>query len=52
MYVLYDDGAQPNQSIDRSEWRVSMGCIEYETNFMGMKGPRKLKAILPRANNL
>jgi hypothetical protein len=28
-YILYDGGAQPSKSIDRAEWRVSMGCIEY-----------------------
>jgi hypothetical protein len=25
-----------------------MARIEYETNFMGINGPRKLKAVIPK----
>ena len=47
IYQLYDYGLQPNNDIDRSKYRVSMAYIEYESNFLGMKGPRRLRAIIP-----
>jgi hypothetical protein len=28
-----------------------MAYIEYEDNFMGMKGPRKLQAFIPKVNS-
>ena len=46
-YNLYNHGQQPNSDIDRSHFRVSMAYIEYESNFLGMKGPRKLRVIAP-----
>jgi hypothetical protein len=27
IYQLYNDGLQPNKSVDRSNWRVSMAYI-------------------------
>ena len=50
-YNLYNHGQQPNNEIDRSQFRVSMAYIEYESNFLGMKGPRKLKTIIPNMKN-
>ncbi len=52
VYQLYDHGIQPNNEINRSKFRVSMAYIEYESNFLGMKGPRKLKAKIPRAKHV
>jgi tubby and related proteins len=52
VYQLYDHGQQPNSDLDRSKFRVSMACIEYESNFLGMKGPRKLKAVVPRIREM
>lgn len=52
IYQLYDNGLQPNNDYDRSKFRVSMGYIEYESNFLGMKGPRKLKAVVPKIDHL
>lgn len=48
LYHLYDKGQQPTSSKDRSKWRISMASIEYESNFMGMKGPRKLNVYTPK----
>jgi len=47
LYNLYDKGIQPTKSLDRSNFRVSMAHVEYESNFLGMNGPRKLKVIIP-----
>jgi len=38
--------------MNRSDWRVSMAAVEYENNFMGMNGPRKMKVITPSAKLL
>ena len=51
LYQLFDHGIQPNSDYDRSKFRVSMGSIEYESNFLGMKGPRKLNAVIPKVQN-
>lgn len=51
-YYLYDDGVQPKNQLNRSDWRVSMAAIEYESNFMGMNGPRKIKVTIPSAKLL
>lgn len=46
-YQLFDCGAQPNNNTNRSKWRVTMAYIEYQSNFLGMKGPRKFVASVP-----
>ena len=46
-YHLYDAGEQPGKNKNRKQWRITYAKIEYETNFMGMNGPRKLKAAIP-----
>lgn len=49
VYHLYDNGEQPGKNMNRKHWRTTMGKIEYENNFMGINGPRKLKAVVPTA---
>lgn len=51
IYQLYDNGIQPTGSLDRSNFRVSMAFIEYQSNFLGMNGPRRLKATIPNVKN-
>ena len=50
-YQLYDNGLPPTNKMNRSEWRITMAHIEYENNFMGMKGPRRLKVTTPRVKS-
>jgi hypothetical protein len=52
IYQLYDNGQQPSKDYDRSKFRTSMAYIEYESNFLGMNGPRKLKVVLPNAKSI
>jgi|694.fasta_scaffold75967_1 tubby-related protein 1 len=47
IYQLYDCGKQPESNINRRLWRCSLARIEYETNILGMNGPRKLQVIIP-----
>ena len=51
-YQLYDRGLPPNSNAHPSTFRVPMAFVQYESNFMGIKGPRKLKAVLPKAASL
>lgn len=50
IYNLYDNGKQPQSNVNRKDWRCSMARIEYETNILGMNGPRKLNVITPNAS--
>ena len=50
-YFLFDVGQTPSNKLDRSEWRITMATVEYENNFMGMKGPRRLKVVTPRVRS-
>ena len=52
IYQLYDNGLQPNNDYDRSKFRVNMAYIEYESNFLGMKGPRRFTVKIPRVKNI
>ena len=52
IYQLYDGGEQPGKNMNRKHWRTTMGRIEYENNFMGMNGPRKLSIVTPSAQTL
>lgn len=52
IYQLYDCGKQPEKNLNRKNWRISMARIEYETNFMGINGPRKLKVVVPKVCNI
>lgn len=47
IYHLYDSGNQPNKSLDRSKWRTTLAKIDYETNILGINGPRRLHALVP-----
>lgn len=51
-YHIYDAGDQPSKTQNRKHWRTSMGKVEYENNFMGMNGPRKLNVVIPSAETL
>ena len=52
IYQLYDNGQQPDKKMNRKHWRTTMGRIEYENNFMGMNGPRKLYVVVPAVQSL
>ena len=51
-YHLYDGGEQPAKNQNRKNWRTTMAKVEYENNFMGMNGPRKLNVVIPSAEAL
>lgn len=45
-FTLYDTGYNPKDTEDKKLWRLQLAGVEYETNFFGLKGPRKFKAHL------
>ncbi|KNC52683.1 TULP2 protein [Thecamonas trahens ATCC 50062] len=48
-FVLYDDGDSPdNDAAGDDDIRAELGAIAYLKNIAGRKGPRQMRAILPR----
>lgn len=46
-FYLYDDGENPKKAKDANGVRREHGTVEYETNVLGSKGPRRMKVLLP-----
>ena len=50
-FYLYDDGVNPKKERGVERARREHGIIEYETNVLGSKGPRRMKVLLPLVNS-
>ena len=50
-FYLYDDGVSPKNERGIERVRREHGIIEYETNVLGSKGPRRMKVLLPLVNS-
>lgn len=50
-FYLYDDGVSPKNDRGIERIRREHGIIEYETNVLGSKGPRRMKVLLPLVNS-
>lgn len=46
-FYLYGPGKNPKKAKNIEDAREQQGFIEYETNVLGSKGPRRMKAVLP-----
>ena len=46
-FYLYDDGENPKDTNNPDKMRAEHGLVEYETNVLGSKGPRRMKVLLP-----
>ncbi|CAD8166311.1 unnamed protein product [Paramecium octaurelia] len=46
-FVLYDAGLNPDKTKDQSKLRQQLGIVQYESNILGSKGPRKMVVLLP-----
>ncbi|CAD8160111.1 unnamed protein product [Paramecium pentaurelia] len=46
-FILYDAGLNPEKTKDQSKIRQQLGIIQYESNLLGSKGPRKMVVLLP-----
>ena len=49
-FYIYDTGKNPNKAKNFEEVRKQLGFVEYETNVLGSKGPRRMKVVLPRVS--
>lgn len=49
-FYIYNEGANPKKAAGENDVREQHGCIQYETNVLGSKGPRRMKVLLPYVN--
>lgn len=49
-FYIFDTGKNPKDSKDVNENRAQHGVIQYETNVLGSKGPRRMKVFLPNVD--
>lgn len=47
-FFLYDTGENPSKAKGADQVREQHGMLQYETNVLGSKGPRRMKVVLPR----
>eukprot|EP00351_Strombidinopsis_sp_SopsisLIS2011_P000283 CAMPEP_0116872992 /NCGR_PEP_ID=MMETSP0463-20121206/3939_1 /TAXON_ID=181622 /ORGANISM="Strombidinopsis sp, Strain SopsisLIS2011" /LENGTH=105 /DNA_ID=CAMNT_0004514161 /DNA_START=1592 /DNA_END=1909 /DNA_ORIENTATION=- len=50
-FYLYDTGENPGKAKQAEQIREQHGVIQYETNVLGSKGPRRMKVLLPNVDN-
>jgi len=46
-YNIYDTGKNPKKTSNSSEYRENLGAILYESSSVGVKGPRKMRVMVP-----
>ena len=46
-FYLYDNGDKSSKAKNNQDIRTEHGIVEYETNVLGSKGPRRMKVLLP-----
>ena len=46
-FNIYDSGENPNKAMQIDKVRKQLGVIIIDKNFMGVKGPRKLRLMIP-----
>lgn len=49
-FYLYDSGENPKKAKNFEDIRTQQGVVEYETNVLGSKGPRRMKVLLPKVS--
>ena len=49
-FYLYDSGDNPKKAKNFDDVRTQQGVVEYETNVLGSKGPRRMKVLLPKVS--
>lgn len=46
-FYIYDSGENPERAQTQESVRCQHGVVQYETNVLGSKGPRRMKVLLP-----
>lgn len=51
-FQIFDTGKNPNKNKSKNldDNRCQQGVIQYETNVLGSKGPRRMKVFLPNVD--
>ena len=49
-FYIFDTGENPDKAKSAEEIRAQHGVIQYETNVLGSKGPRRMKVLLPNVD--
>jgi len=49
-YVVYDNGEAPGSRKGAASVRQELALVEYQSNVMTSRGPRKMKVCVPRVN--
>lgn len=49
-FYIYDTGKNPEKNKKSDENRAQHGVVQYETNVLGSKGPRRMKVLLPNVS--
>ena len=46
-FSIFDAKENPKKSKSKDDTRLQHGVVQYETNVLGSKGPRRMKVLLP-----
>jgi len=49
-FYIFDSKENPKKSTNTDDCRQQFGVVQYETNVLGSKGPRRMKVLLPMVN--
>jgi len=49
-FYIFDEGCNPNKAKSPDQIRAQQGVVQYETNLLGSKGPRRMKVLLPNVD--
>jgi len=49
-FYIFDSKENPKKATNTDDCRQQYGVIQYETNVLGSKGPRRMKVLLPMVN--
>jgi tubby and related proteins len=50
-FTIFDFGKGPKKAqAAKDNLRYQHGCVQYETNVLGSKGPRRMKVLLPNVD--
>ena len=52
-FIIYDRGHKPGENPDNAstQLRSELGCVFYQYNVLGTRGPRKMTALVPKVNS-
>ena len=49
-FCVFDSKENPKKSLKKEDARRQYAVVQYETNVLGSKGPRRMKVLMPMVN--